>query len=192
MSALGRRQLLQVGVGGAALLALGGASLRWLGSGYALRTGEVALGMSVKQWCVARSLVEALTPGGDGLPTGAELGLIQQIDEQVWAADEGMARDLCAALELVEHVPPLFGHLGRFSSLSVAARQDVFDRMLRSRRDLFVQVAVGLKQLVQICYFADQRVWPAIGYDGPWVKEARPPASALAYQKLLVDRRGRA
>lgn len=191
MSDLGRRQLIQVGVGGAMVLALGGLGLRWLGSGYLLRAGEVALGLSVKQLCVARALVEALAPGGDGFPGGAELGLVQRIDEEVWAADDGMASDLRSALELLEHVPPLLGHMGRFSALSVAARGDVFERMLRSRRDLFVQVAIGLKQLVQICYYADARVWPAIGYDGPWIKEAKPPASALAYQKLVGERGGR-
>lgn len=187
-----RRQLIQLGIGGAAVLALGGGLLRWVGSGYALGPGEVAIGLSVKQLCVARALVGTLAPGGEGLPSGLELGLVQRLDEQVWASDEGMAGDLRAALELVEHAPPIFGHFGRFTSLGLAARQDVFDKMLRSRRDLFVQVASAFKQLIQLCYFADERVWPAIGYDGPWIKEAKPPASALAYAKLFADRGGRA
>ncbi len=53
-------------------------------------------------------------------------------------------------------------------------------------------LALAFKQLIQICYFADERVWPAIGYDGPWITEAKPPASALAYAKLFADRGGRA
>lgn len=187
-----RRQLIQLGIGGAALLALGGGLLRFMGSGYALRPGEVAIGLSVKQLCVARALVETLAPGGDGMPSGLELGLPQRVDEQVWAADEGMAQDICAALELVEHAPPLLGHFGRFTSLGLAARGEVFERMLRSRRDLFVQIAIAFKQLIQLCYYADERVWPAIGYDGPWIKEAKPPASALAYAKLFADKGGRA
>lgn len=187
-----RRQLIQLGIGGAAVLALGGGLFRWLGSGYALGPGEVAIGLSVKQLCVARALVEALVPGGDGMPSGRELRLQQRVDEQIWAADDGMAGDLRAALELIEHAPPLFGHFGRFTSLGLEARQEVFDQMLRSRRDLFVQVALAFKQLIQLCYFADERVWPAIGYDGPWITEAKPPASALAYAKLFADRGGRA
>lgn len=192
MSGPSRRQLIQVGIGGAVALALGGGLLRWVGSGYALRPGEVALGLSVKQLCVARALVEALAPGGDGFPSGLELGIQQRVDEQVWAADDGTAADLRAALELIEHVPPLLGHFGRFSSLELRARQQVFEQLLRSRRDLFVQVAVAFKQLVQLCYYTDARVWPHIGYDGPWVKEAKPPASALAYARLLAEKAGRA
>lgn len=192
MSEPTRRQLIQVGIGGAALLALGGGLLQWAGSGYALRPGEVAIGLSVKQLCVARALVETLVPGGQGLPSGLELGLVQSVDEQIWAADSGMADDLRAALELVEHVPPLFGYLGRFTTLGPAERQDVFERLLRSRRDLFVQVGIAFKQLIQLCYYAHERVWPHIGYDGPWIKQAKPPASALAYAKLLADEAGRA
>ena len=169
MSELGRRRLIQVGIAGAALLTVGGGALSWITRGYALRAGEVAIGLSVKQMCVARAVVEALTPGGDGLPSGLELEVHQRVDEQVWAADPGMADDLRAALELIEHVPPL----------------------LRSRRDLFVQIAMAFKQLVQLCYYADERVWPAIGYDGPWIPEPKPAASALLYAKLLAERGAR-
>jgi len=192
MSEATRRQLLQLGLGGAAVLALGGGLLSWVRGGYALLPGEVAIGLSVKQLCVARALVETLTPGGDGFPSGRELGLVQRVDEQVWAADEAMAADLRAALELIEHVPPLFGRYRRFSALGPAARREVFEALSRSRRNLFVQVASAMKQLIQICYYTDPRVWPAIGYDGPWVKEPKPPASASAYARLFAERGGRA
>jgi hypothetical protein len=191
MSELGRRRLIQVGIAGTALLTVGGGALSWITRGYALRAGEVAIGLSVKQMCVARAVVEALTPGGDGLPSGLELEVHQRVDEQVWAADPGMADDLRAALELIEHVPPLLGGFGRFTALDLASRQAVFDRLLRSRRDLFVQIAMAFKQLVQLCYYADERVWPAIGYDGPWIPEPKPAASALLYAKLLAERGAR-
>lgn len=192
MSGPSRRQLLQVGLGGAVALAVGGGLLRWLGSGYTLVPGDAAVGLSVKQLTVARALVETITPAGDGWPSGLELGLHQRIDEQIWAADPAMADDLRAALELIEHVPPLLGHFGRFSALGLEQRREVFDALLRSRRDLFVQIALGFKQLVQLCYFADERVWPHIAYDGPWIKEAKPPPSAVAYQSLFLERGGRA
>lgn len=43
---------------------------------------------------------------------------------------------------------------------------------------------------MQLCYFADERVWPHIAYDGPWIKEAKPPPSAVAYQSLFLERGG--
>lgn len=167
------------------MLALGGGTLRWVNGGYALAPGDVAIGLSVKQLAVARAIVDALAPGEDGWPSGIELGIHRAVDEQVWAADPGMADDLRRGLELIEHVPPLFGYLGRFSSLDRARRQALYEKLLRSRFDVLVQVATAFKQLVQLCYFANDRVWPLIGYDGPWVKDPKPPESAVAYAELV-------
>jgi hypothetical protein len=50
---------------------------------------------------------------------------------------------------------------------------------------VLAQVSGAFKQMVLLLYYADPRVWPAIGYDGPWVKEAKPPASAVAYARLV-------
>ena len=124
------------------------------------------------------------------MPSGLELGLHQQIDEQVWAADPHVAGDLRAALELLEHVPLLFGHFGRLTSLDREARRDVIESMLSSQRDLFVQVGFGLKQMVQMLYYANDAVWPHIGYDGPWQPTPVPPESSLRYAALLRQARG--
>lgn len=191
MPQLSRRRFVELGLGGTLALGLAGGLFRWFRAGYALRAGEVALALSDKQLSVARALVDALVPGGDGMPSGVELGVHQQIDEQVWAAEPFVAADLRAALELVEHVPPLLGHFGRLSSLDREARRAVVESMLRSQRDLFVQVAFGLKQLVHMLYYAHEAVWPHIGYDGPWQPEAVPPDSALRYAEMLQRARGR-
>jgi hypothetical protein len=151
----------------------------------------VAIGLSEKQLCVARALVEALLPASGALPDGVSLGIHQRIDEQVWAADADMGGDLRDALELIEHVPPLLGHWGRFTSLDLDARVDVFLALLRSRRDLLVQVALAFKQLVHMLYYADASVWPHIGYDGPWEKTPKPPESSLRYAQLFSERGGR-
>jgi len=187
-----RRRFIALSFSGTLALALGGGLFRWFRAGYALGPGEVAIALSEKELCVARSLVDALAPGEDGWPNGVALALHQRIDEQVWAADADTARDLRAALQLIEHVPPLLGHYGRFTSLSRDARVDVFEQLLDSHRDVLVQVAVGLKQLVQMLYYAEDAVWPHIGYDGPWIQERKPPDSALAYARLLQQRGGKA
>jgi hypothetical protein len=186
-----RRRFIALGISGTHALAVSGGLFRWLRAGYVLAPGEVAIALSAKELCVARSLVDALAPGGEGWPGGVALGLHQRVDEQVWAADTDMARDLRAALQLLEHVPPLLGHYGRFSSLSREARVDVFERLLDSHRDVLAQVAVGLKQLVQMLYYAEDAVWPHIGYDGPWIQERKPPDSALAYAEIFRQRGGK-
>ena len=144
-----------------------------------IQPGDTVL---MKQKATGTLVVDAL------LPDGVALGVVQGMDEQVWAAEPGLQADLRAALLLIEHSPPLFGVLGRFTRLGRTARQELLTRMLRSKREVFVQAVSGLKQMAQILYYSTDAVWDAIGYDGPWIKERKPPASALAYQKLLKER----
>lgn len=182
-----RRRFLAAGLGGAALLGVGGA-LRWVASGYVLPAGDVCLALSTKEMVIVRSLVEALHPGGD-MPSGLELGVHQRVDEEVWAQPDDVRSDLKAAVQLLEHAPPFFGSYGRLSSLPVEARLDVYLAMLKRGPDVVVQAAVALKQLTSMQYYSHPRVWPHLGYDGPWVAEAKPPLSHRRYQELLAKAR---
>ena len=62
-------------------------------------------------------------------------------------------------------------------------RAAVFTQLLQRGPDVVVQSAAALKQLASLAYFGDERVWGAIGYDGPWQKKPLPPASR---QRWLV------
>lgn len=183
-----RRRWLQAGAASAALLTAGGA-LRWVSGGYALPGGEVAIALTAKEMVVVRAVVEALLPGGDGLPSGLELGVHQRVDEEVWAQAEPVRQDLKAALMLLEHGPPLLGRFGRLSSLPVPDRVVVLERMLLSDVGVAVQAAAALKQLCHLHYFAHPSVWPHLGYDGPWMLVEKPPPSRLRYEELLARRR---
>lgn len=170
--------------GGAFVAAAGG--LAWCTVGYDLGPGEVPVALTVKEYVVARSIVEALVPGGSGLPSGVDLHIPQRLDEELWAAPDAIAADLKAALLVVEHAPPLLAFAGRFSSLAVPERQACLRAMLASNRDVFVQVVIAFKQMAHLFYYADPGAWTAIGYDGPWVAEAKPPPTALAYRHRWV------
>jgi hypothetical protein len=180
-----RRRLLTAGLGGGALLALGG-GLRWFAWGYQLLPGEVALGLSVKELCVVRALVEMFFPAVDGLPSGVALGVHQRIDEEVWSQPPEVREDLKAALQLIEHGPPLFGFAGRMSRLEVAHREQAYQRMLASEQGVVVQAAVALKQMAHLFYYAHPDTWGALAYDGPWVPQPQPPESSVRYQELAV------
>lgn len=189
MARISRRRLIQVGVGGAAALALSGGVLSWLTLGYRLEPGEAAIGLTVKQFCIARAVVETIFPGGSDQKSGVKLGIPQRIDQQTWAADRGIRSDFRAVLELIEHVPPLYGHFGRFTSLSQSDREDVLHALLRSSQDLFVRAAMAVKQICYLAYYTEDETWGSIGYDGPWVKTPKPPESALRYAALLAARK---
>ncbi|MFL5345709.1 MAG: hypothetical protein ACJ8AT_13015 [Hyalangium sp.] len=95
-----RRRLLATGLGGGVLL-LVGSGLRWFASGYQLLPGEAALGLSVKELCVVRSLVEEMFfPASGALPSGMALGVHQRVDEEVWSQPQAMREDLQSAIQL--------------------------------------------------------------------------------------------
>jgi hypothetical protein len=180
-----RRRLLKYGLGGAGLLAVGSAAGTFT-LGYRLHKGEVAIGLSKKEMCVVRALVQTLLPGEDGLPSGIEVGVVQRIDEEIWSQSAEIADDLRAALHLLEHAAPAFGGFFRFSKLSREKRVQVFDRFLKSSVDVVAQAAYAFKQMAHLFYYGHEKVWPLIGYDGPWMPVAKPPASSLAYQERLA------
>ncbi len=186
---LSRRRWIQLGVGGTALLAAGGSVGAWLSTGYTLRGDEAPIVLSTKEFCVLRAVVEVMVPGGGGLPRGVDVDVPQKIDQQIWAAEDATQSDFSAALQLVEHSPLMHGHLARFTRLSVADRADVLKKLSRSSVDVFAAVANGLRTMVFTVYYSQEPTWDAIEYDGPWVYEAKPPASALRYAQLLKARR---
>lgn len=186
-----RRRLIQTGIAGTALLAVGGTVFGWATFGYHLEPGEWAIGLSVKEFCVVRALVDTIVPGGGKLKPGVELGVPQRIDEEVWAADDGMRSDLRNILQFIEHIPPVYGHFGRFTSLDRTAREKVLRSLLTSSQTLFVQAATAAKELVYLFYYSHDETWEALGYPGPLVDYNKPPESALRYQQFIATRKYR-
>jgi len=186
---LQRRRFLQLGIAGSVALAVGG-SLRWLAFGYRLAPGEACVALSVKELCIVKAVVGALLPASDRFPSGESLGIAQRVDEQVWAAPRSVRSEFGAALQLFEHAPPLHGFAGRFTSLSSDAQRAYFQRVLVGHNASLRQIGVGLKQIVHMLYYARPEVWPALGYEGPFVEKPVPPDSRIAYLELLTNKRG--
>lgn len=189
MPVLTRRRLIQTGIAGGALLAVGGTVLGWATLGYQLEPGEVAIALSVKEFCVVRALVDTIVPGSGKLKPGVQLGVPQRIDEEVWAADDGMRSDIKNMLQFIEHIPPLYGHFGRFSSLDQSAREKVLHSLMTSSLTVFVQAATAVKEIVYLFYYSHDETWTALSYPGPLVDYKSPPASAIEYQHLLAARK---
>jgi hypothetical protein len=186
--ALTRRAAL-IGLGGAAVLGCGGA-LSWLTLGYHLAPGDVPIGLDAKHLAIVRAIVETLAPADGDLPSGVSLGVHQRIDEELWSVPDEVREDLRAAIALIEHLPPLFGSWGRFTRLPRAEREAYYERLLQAGPRPVVQAAVALKQMCTFFYYNCPETWAAIGYDGPWVQTAKPPASSERYAELLAAARG--
>jgi hypothetical protein len=176
-----RRRVLAYGVGGAALLTAGGA-LRWFAFGYAKDAG---VALSPKEYAVVRAIVEALFPAHGAFPSAIALGVHAKLDEEVYSQREDIAADLKAGIQLLEHAPPLVGSFGRLSALPVDERGRVLRALMERGPQLVVQVAVALQQMASLFYWGHPSTWGAIGYDGPWQKDPRPPPSTARYQAAV-------
>lgn len=191
---VGRRRWLKLSLAGGALFAVGGGALAWLSWGYGRKLGarDRPIALSVKEFAVVRAVVDALAPGHGDAPPGNELGVAQRVDEEVWATTEQQRSQLKQGLQLLEHLPLAYGRAARFSALDPEDAAELFAELLASDRDSVRQLALALKQLVHLKYYGDDRTWAAIGYDGTLGIAPKPPASHVAYARLVARRGGRA
>lgn len=164
-----RRALLQLGIGGTALLALGGVGLSLQ------RTRLVAprsplLVLDAREFSVLVAVAEAISPGAAGLPPASALGVAERVDILLSWLHPGDANDVKLALQLVENAVPglLFGE-GRarpFSMCSLAQRAAVFESMRHSFLPLRRTLWKALSGLVTGAYWSRPEAWLHTGYPG--------------------------
>lgn len=123
------------------------------------------------EWVLLDVVADTFIPRGGAFELGArDVDLARRID--AFLADESAAvrRGLSSALLVVEWGSPLVsGRMARFSRLDPDERAACIDALCRSRIGLLRDVYAGLKQLCIFTFYAIDAVWPAVGYDGPWL-----------------------
>jgi hypothetical protein len=127
---------------------------------------------------LARALVVAPDEGGPPLDPGADEVL--ECMERIIA---GLPRDErigCALLfRGVRWLPLVLGPVrGRLDRIPREAARATLDRLRLSRLRSFRYLFFCLKSLVTMAYFSRPAVWPALGYDGPYL--GRVPVARLA------------
>ena len=123
------------------------------------------------------AVVLRLLPTRHDAPNGAVLAVAKRIDNELRYQPKAMTRDLRDALRLIEWLP-LFTLFGRFSSLSELQQDQFLQHLSTSRFALFRSAFMGVKWLAMFFYYTQDETWPAIAYDGPWVKRSRPATLA--------------
>jgi hypothetical protein len=183
---LPRRRFLRLGVVSGALFAAGGAGLAWWSLGYRAMLGpeDRPIATTAKEFAIVKALVRALLPADGDLPSGESLALAQRVDEELWAADPGAREEIAWGLQLLEHLPRAYGLRGRLTELSPEEARDYLQRVLIGPHEALRQVAIALRQLLHLLYYASPSTWPAIGYGGPFVAEAVPPETRVRYRGL--------
>lgn len=154
--------LLPTAVGGSFVLgACSEPQRRW-------RDGRALLALSVAQAQTLEAVARAALPAGGGFPDVDEAQVVRRFDEELSFVSESIRGDLQAALGVLEYVPSLYGHFGRFSALGGDAQRAVLDALCGSRIELLRAIGSNVRILVQFFYFAHPATWAATGYDGPF------------------------
>jgi hypothetical protein len=179
---LSRRRLLHVGGATAALLA--GAS--WLSLRGATKDHDAVLAQLVGPYdpvvlsrgelAVLAVVVERLIGAVPPLPTTYAVRLPERIDKELSFHGPKMQDDVKQALVLIEHGGVLHGSLARFTTLS-AEEQDARLQAMCDGIDVERQVFVALRTLATFFFYADERTWPHIHYQGTLVGFRTPPAA---------------
>jgi hypothetical protein len=169
---ISRRRVLQAGA--LAVLALGGVTAAVRSSGYSIPEGRRLLAMSSWQFVVvqqaARRIAAPDREGDPSIPTADALDVAGFVDGWLSRMAPGLRRDFGRFLAYVEHLAPLSaGMTSRFTRLDPAAQDRVLSAIEASSIDLLRAGFDGLKSLVLMGYYRDERAWGIVGYDGPLV-----------------------
>lgn len=165
-----RRRLLQVGIGGAILLATGGLVMTLWRPGGGRTPPTTLQALDGNSWLVLAAVAARVTPGEAGFPSADTIDVASRVDALLARMHPATVAEIRQLLGLLEN--PIGGLLldGRIGSFT-GAPNDEQDTILRGWRDSDVAVKrAGYKALAGLCasaYYADPRVYPHIGYPGP-------------------------
>ncbi len=173
---LTRRRFFRVGVAGSIALGAGGL-FAWQTSGYDVpdAIARRLVSLSPKEYRVVAAVAERVVRADDGaFPSAREVDAALHVDALIVELHPADARDLSHLLHLIEHgIPPLHGKPSRFTHLDGDQQDEVLDAMRTGSSTLLRAAFEGLKSLIVLAYFSDERTWAPLGYDGPLV--GRPP-----------------
>jgi hypothetical protein len=165
-----RRSILGLGLGGAAVLALGGVGL-------ALRPGaggpapEGLQALDPDAYRVLEAFAARVCPGStSGFPSAAEIGLARKVDAHLATMHPADVAELRQALLLLENALAGFLLEGRttpFTASSPAVQDRALAAWRSHRLGVLRKAYKGLRALCATAYYSDPRVFAAVGYRGP-------------------------
>lgn len=168
LNGLSRRRMLRLSLGlGAALL--GGMLAPRAARGSARGAGR-CLSFDAAQVATLEALIDAVVPTLPGFPSAADAEVLDRFDEETYFVGAEVRDDIRTAIDVLEYLPLLYGHLSRFSRLGVEARRRVLEAAAQSRFAVPRAVAGSLRMMAHLFYYGHRATWPATGFDGPFAR----------------------
>ncbi len=165
--ALSRRSFIGLGVGGAAVLSLGGIGLRPT----ALRPSAAPLvALDARTFSVLAAFAERVAPGGGAFPPASAVKVAEKVDALLATCPASMLAEFKQALLLFDNA--LAGLMfdarpSTFSSCDAQTQDAIMESWQNSRLDLRRQVYKAIRGLCAGAYYGSAEVYAAVGYPGP-------------------------
>ncbi len=121
-------------------------------------------------FAVLESVIEAVVSGDPAFPPARELDLRPYFENLLGQMAPFDRDQFLRLLSLLQYSTALT-HRSRFTNLSVEARAEALSSWAHSSLTLRRQAFTALKMTACMVYFAADRAWVAVGYDGPWVDQ---------------------
>jgi len=171
LAGLSRRRLLGLLIGlGAA--ALPGCSPEQPGARRAGPGAGRCLSFDDGQVATLEALIAAVVPTMAPYPAAADARVLDRFDEETYFVSDEVRDDIRTAIDALEYLPLLYGHVSRFSHLALEARQRVLGAAMQSRFAVPRAVAGSLRMMAHLFYYGHPATWAATGYDGPFARIA--------------------
>lgn len=166
-----RRGVLQKGLFGGALLALGGAGALFFRKSVDVPAPEGGLQvLTLREYAVLVVLAQRFLPKRAGSPTVDELGLAATCDGVLAQVDPSSQKEFKQLLGLFENALGnllLGGRTQPFTRMAEDAQEAVLDEWRLSRLSVRRTGWLALRTLILGSYFGDPRTWAAANYPGP-------------------------
>lgn len=163
-----RRTWLKLGVGSAAVLALGGGAAALVQAG--LNNGKLAGAGREVFHAVGRGVLQGSLPTAEPARSLALDGLLERIDALTLALPTHAQEELSQLLSLLASMPGrhlMAGLSQAWPNASDAAIQQALQGMRLSALALRQQAYAALHDITAAAYFSDAATWPQLGYPGP-------------------------
>ena len=172
-----RRTILKYGLGGARLLALGGAGLAMRPTKMTTPQRELLL-LSPTEYSILVAAASAMLDGVEGFPSARETQIAETVDEALYSCHPGVQKEFVQLLGLLESALAGFILAGRatpFSMLPIGDRRKVLESWRAARMPLFRTGFKALQGLITASYYNLPQVHQCVGYPGvpAWLTAVR-------------------
>ncbi len=165
-----RRQVLKVGLGGAAIVVVGGGGALLL-QGTVGRTPRRPLrALSEDQFAVLAAVADRVAPARGAYPSAWEVEVPEKVDELLSRTHPSNAEEVGQGLMLLESAVAgmlLDGRTSSFTGSSPEEQDEILATWRGSNIETRRKVFKALNGLCGAAYYASPQVYAAVGYPGP-------------------------